>query len=61
MLLLFAPFENSKWSPAEVKVCIETLWGNNIFIFFLRTAEQNLTKLGRDVSCEVLKSCPGLY
>jgi hypothetical protein len=26
-----------------------------------RTAEQNLTKLGRDVSCEVLKSCPGLY
>ena len=35
--------------------------GNNIFIFFLRTAEQNLTKLGRDVSCEVLKSCPGLY
>ena len=29
--------------------------GNNIFIFFLRTAEQNLTKLGRDVSCEVLK------
>ena len=35
--------------------------GNNIFIFFLRTAEQNLTKLGRDVSCEVLKSCPGLH
>jgi hypothetical protein len=35
--------------------------GNNIFIFFLRTAEQNLTKFGRDVSCEVLKSCPGLY
>ena len=35
--------------------------GNNIFIFFLRTAKQNLTKLGRDVSCEVLKSCPGLY
>ena len=35
--------------------------GNNIFIFFLRTAEQNLTKLGRDVSCEFLKSCPGLY
>jgi hypothetical protein len=26
----------------------------------LRTAEQNLTKLGRVVSCEVLKSCPGL-
>jgi hypothetical protein len=20
------PFENSKWPPAEVKVCIETLW-----------------------------------
>ena len=34
---------------------------NNIFIFFLRSAEQNLTKLGRDVSCEVLKRCPGLY
>ena len=29
--------------------------GNNIFTFFLRTAEQNLTKLGRDVSCGVLK------
>ena len=35
--------------------------GNNIFIFFLKTAEQNLTKLDRDVSCEVLKSCSGLY
>jgi hypothetical protein len=23
---LTAPFENSKWPPAEVKVCIETLW-----------------------------------
>jgi hypothetical protein len=27
--------------------------GNKIFIFFLRTAEQNLTKFGIDVSCEV--------
>ena len=35
--------------------------GNNIFIFFLRTAEHNLTKPGRDVSCELLKCCPGLY
>jgi hypothetical protein len=26
VLLLFAPFENSKWPPAEVKVCTETLW-----------------------------------
>jgi hypothetical protein len=25
VLLLFAPFENSKWPPAEVKVCIEIL------------------------------------
>jgi hypothetical protein len=25
-MLLFAPFENSRWPPAEVKVCIETLW-----------------------------------
>jgi hypothetical protein len=25
VLLLFAPFENSKWSPAEVKVCITSL------------------------------------
>ena len=32
--------------------------GNNISIFFLRTAEQNLTKLGRDVFYELLhKSC----
>jgi hypothetical protein len=35
--------------------------GNNIFTFFLRTAEHNWTKLGRDFSCEVLESCPGLY
>jgi hypothetical protein len=26
VLLLFAPFENSKWPPVEVKACIETLW-----------------------------------
>jgi hypothetical protein len=26
VLLLFAPFANSKWPSAEVKVCIETLW-----------------------------------
>jgi hypothetical protein len=26
VLLLFAPFENSKWPPTEVKVCTETLW-----------------------------------
>jgi hypothetical protein len=26
VVLLFAPFENSKWPPAEVKVCTETLW-----------------------------------
>jgi hypothetical protein len=25
-MLLFVPFKNSKWPPAEVKVCIETLW-----------------------------------
>jgi hypothetical protein len=31
--------------------------GNNIFIFFLRTAEQNLTKLGRNVS---LKDCQSI-
>jgi len=28
---------------------------------FKLKSEQILTKLGRDVSYEVLKSCPGLY
>jgi hypothetical protein len=26
VVLLFAPFESSKWPQAEVKVCIETIW-----------------------------------
>jgi hypothetical protein len=25
-MIALAPFENSKWPPEEVKVCIETLW-----------------------------------
>ena len=36
-------------------------YGKQHFHLLLENSDQNLTKLGRDVSCEVLKSCPGLY
>jgi hypothetical protein len=45
VLLLFAPFENSKWPPAEVKVCTETLWEPSLFLNYIKDCQSILEEI----------------